>query len=111
MLFHVLVMVKIIPFDIVRGGRVQSDGGMYRFELVSLALNTFFLSVILINSEILKIKVPDKIIKVILWLMFALFLLNTVGNLLSNNQLEKIIFTPITILLAIFSFILARTKQ
>ncbi len=111
MLFHVLVLVKIIPSDMVWGGRLQSESEMYTFELVSLALNMFFLSVILVKSKILKFKIPDKIITVILWLMFALFLINTAGNLLSNNQLEKIIFTPITILLSIFSFILARDKQ
>ena len=111
MLFHVLVLVKIIPSDMVWGGRLQSESEMYTFELVSLALNMFFLSVILVKSKILKVKIPDKIITVILWLMFALFLINTAGNLLSNNQLEKIIFTPITILLSIFSFILARDKQ
>lgn len=51
MLFQLLVMVKIIPSDMVWGCRLRSESEMYTFEMVSLALNTFFLSVILVKSK------------------------------------------------------------
>jgi hypothetical protein len=35
--------------------------------------------------------------------MFLLFLANTAGNLASKNELEKRIFTPLTLVLALFS--------
>jgi hypothetical protein len=42
--------------------------------------------------------------------MAGLFFLNTIGNLLSNNQLEKILFTPLTTILFVFSLRLAIDK-
>ena len=42
-------------------------------------------------------------------LMALLFALNTAGNLLAVNPLEKIIFTPLTLLLALLSFRLVLT--
>jgi hypothetical protein len=53
------------------------------------------------------IDIPKKIITYALWFMTGLFLLNTIGNVTSNNKVEQKFFTPITILLAIFSLILA----
>jgi hypothetical protein len=40
---------------------------------------------------------------VVFSLMFLLFLVNTAGNLASTNQLEKQLFTPLTLLLALLS--------
>ncbi|GGD45427.1 hypothetical protein GCM10011514_06800 [Emticicia aquatilis] len=109
-IFHVLVLVKIIPYKIVWGGRLKTDADMYKFELVSLVLNLFFLCVIAIKAGIFKVDFPANILNYIIWGMAALFLLNTIGNLLSKSSLEKKIFTPITILLTIFLVILLLAK-
>lgn len=39
--------------------------------------------------------------------MFVHFLLNTAGNAFSTNGLEKLLFTPFTLMLAFFSLVLA----
>ena len=39
-LFHLLTLVKIIPYDVTWGGRLQNDQLLYVFELISLALNS-----------------------------------------------------------------------
>ncbi len=108
--FHVLVLAKIIPYKIVWGGRLKTDADMYKFELISLILNLFFLCVISIKAGVFKVDFPENVLNYIVWAMTALFFLNTVGNLLSKNSLEKKIFTPVTILLTIFLLILALTK-
>jgi hypothetical protein len=59
------------------------------------------------QMSFLTIDIPKKVITYSLWLMTGLFLLNTLGNALSKNKLEKRLFTPVTILLAIFSLTLA----
>lgn len=106
-IFHLLVIIQIIPFEIVWGGRLTSVQQMYVSESISVALNLLFLVIVLVKTKFLNWPIPPKVITVFLWLMFALFLLNTLGNLLSVSSLEKKIFTPITILLSIFCFILA----
>ena len=80
---------------------------MYRFEIFSILINSLFVIVILAQASFLTIDVPKKIITYALWLMTALFLLNTLGNAISKSKIEKRVFTPITILLTIFSLILA----
>lgn len=102
-LFHVLVLAGVIPFDMVWGGRLKSKDQMIPFEITSLILNVLMLAVVAIHSGYLKVSINPMIIKAALWFMFVLFLLNTLGNLFSSNELEKMVFTPLTILLSVFS--------
>ena len=107
LVFHICVLLKFISYKIVWGGKLKSDKEMYRFETVSILINLFFLFIILLQSGILSIGIPAKIMTGVLWTMSALFLLNTFGNVMSKNKTEKIIFSPITIILTIFSVVLA----
>jgi hypothetical protein len=107
MVFHLFVIIGVIPFNMVWGGRLQTHEQMISFEVTSILLNFMMLAVVAVHAGYLKVKIYPGIIKVVLWIMVILFLLNTIGNLFSNNEWEKIIFTPITLLLAIFSLRLA----
>ncbi|GEO05691.1 hypothetical protein AAE02nite_33550 [Adhaeribacter aerolatus] len=110
-LFHLLVMVGIIPYDMVWGGRLKNSAQMLSFEAISILLNLIMLAVVGIKAGVFKVNIHRTIIQVALWAMFGLFLLNTLGNLLSQNELEKLIFTPLTLLLAVFSLRLALSKE
>jgi len=110
LILHICVLLKIVPYSIVWGGRLKTDEEMYRFETVSIIINIFFLFVILIHTHFLTIDFPKKTMTIILWVMTALFLVNTFGNAISKNKIEKKLFTPITIILTIFSLILALTN-
>src|SRR3954467_12604642 len=107
LLLHFLILLKIIPYNLVWGGRLKTDKEMYRFEVFSILINSLFVLVILVKANFLRIDIPRKVITSALWLMTGLFLLNTLGNAISKNKLEQRLFTPVTILLAIFSSILA----
>ena len=106
-IFHLLILSGIIPFQIVWGGRLENREQMLQFEMISLLLNACMLLVIGIRGGLVKITINPLIIRILLWAMCGLFILNTLGNVLSNNTLEAIIFTPLTLLLAIFSWRLA----
>lgn len=80
---------------------------MYRFEISSILINALLVIVVLVQANFLTIDIPRKIITAILWLMTGLFLLNTLGNAVSKNKLEHRLFTPVTILLTLFSLRLA----
>jgi len=102
-----MILLKIIPYHLIWGGRLKSNNEMYRFEIFSILLNALFIIVILAQADFWMINIPKNIITYALWLMTGLFLLNTLGNAISKNKIERLIFTPITILLAIFSLVLA----
>ena len=104
---HLLIVARIIPFDAVWGGRLKSKEEMLRFESVSIVLNLAMLAVVAIQANRLPLRIPAAILSIAFWLMTGLFLLNTVGNMMSANQFEKLVFTPVTALLAIFSLRLA----
>ena len=110
LVFHFGVILKIVPYKIVCGGRLKSDTEMYRFEIVSILINFVFLFIILVQSGMLFVAVPQKIMTVVLWIMAALFLFNTFGNAVSKNRIERWVFTPLTIILTILSLILALTN-
>ena len=107
LVLHFIIIIKLIPYNLVWGGRLKSDREMYRFEIFSILMNSLFVIVILVQGHFLTIEIPKKIITYALWLMAGLFLLNTLGNVTSKSKFEQRLFTPITILLAIFSLILA----
>jgi len=107
MLFHVQVLLGIIPFDIVWGGRLKSQEEMIPFEITSIALNSVMLGIVMMQAGLLRVNVKPIVLKVAFWCMFVLFAINTVGNIFSNNELERLIFTPLTFLLAVFSLRLA----
>ncbi len=107
LVLHLIIVLKIIPYDIIWGGRLKSDREMYRFEIFSILVNALLLMVVLVQRGIITIGMPKSVIYICLWIMTGLFLLNTLGNITSKNKLEQRLFTPVTILLAVFSLILA----
>ena len=110
-LFHVLVMAQVVPYGVVWGGRLENYSQMLLFEAISIAVNLLMLGAVAISAGMVKVKINRGLLKAALWTMFAVFLLNTIGNLLSNNETEKLIFTPLTLLLALFSLRLAMSKE
>jgi hypothetical protein len=110
-LFHLLVLAGIIPFQIVWGGRLTNRSQMLRFESISIVINLVMLAIVAIRAGWWNVRFHPLFITIVLWLMGALFLLNTLGNLLSINTFEKLVFTPLTLLLALCCFRLAVNKQ
>ncbi len=100
-IFHLLVLSGMVPYDIVWGGRLKNETQMYRFEIVSLSINLLLLAVTLIKAGYLKSRISRRIINSFLWIFAVLFTLNTLGNLMSANIFETIIFTPLTLLSAL----------
>jgi hypothetical protein len=101
-LFHVLILLNILPYDMVWGGRIADTTRMCRLELISLVVHLLMLTVIAIKAGMINVRVNPMLTTILLWLMFGLFLLNTLGNLMSLNAFERIVFTPLTILLSLF---------
>ncbi|MCA6434490.1 MAG: hypothetical protein IM574_12880 [Cytophagales bacterium] len=106
--FHSCILLKIIPYDITWGGRLQNDQEMYVFETTSIAINLFLISILSMKGNFVTYKFPVKVIHVILWVFVVVFALNTVGNLFAKTLLEKA-FTLLTLCSALaIGFVLRR---
>ena len=110
MSFHVIVIAQIIPFSLVWGGIVKDHAQMLALETVSILILLIMLSIVGIKVALLKIDINSKIIKNLLFIMALFFFSNTIGNSLSAHWIEKLIFTPLTGILSLFSLLTALNK-
>ncbi len=111
LVFHVLVLSGVVPYAIVWGGRVDSDEQMQTAEAVSIFMLIFILWILAMKSRRLPPIVSEKNLNGCIWAIAILFALNTLGNLLSENRFEKIVFTPITLLLTVLCLRMVITKR
>ena len=99
--FHALVLAGVVPHDYVWGGNIQSESQMWVMESTSLLLNLIMAFVMIVRYRQITRNRKNAFVAVLIWLMVVLFGLNTVGNILAEEWLEKLIFTPITLVLVI----------
>lgn len=88
-IFHLCIITKIIPYNITWGGRLQNDTEMYIFETTSILINLFLSWVLLMKGNFVKYKFSSKVVNIILWIYFAVFMLNTIGNIFAKTFFEK----------------------
>lgn len=88
-LFHTSILLKIVAYDITWGGRLKNDSEMYVFETISIVINLFLGSILLIKGGFIKEIIPMKIVNIVLWIFLVLFGLNTIGNIMAQTNFEK----------------------
>lgn len=88
-LFHLAILIKIIPYEITWGGRLKNDSEMHVFETISILINIFLCLVVMIKGERLPAFIPMKVVNIILWAFLILFGLNTIGNIFAKTIIEK----------------------
>ena len=103
-ILHILILMKVVPSEIIWGGQIKEESSLILYEIIALAITLFFTTIIAIKINIIKVVKFKKVIDLGVWVIFVYFVLNTFGNLASGVSIEKIIFAPITIILAIFAF-------
>lgn len=109
-LFHILVLFQLVPWQIVWGGRLDNFHEMRLFEIISIMINVFIGIVIATKGGYIRGILPAKITSLSLYVFVVLFILNTLGNIFSKSLVEAIIFTPITLLSAVLCYRIAIGK-
>jgi hypothetical protein len=109
--FHVLVLLRVVPSNIVWGGQIGGlPNNLLTLEIVSLLMTVVFAMVIAAKTNYIKASKLKGVITIGVWIIFAYLILNTVGNLVSAVSFENLIFAPITLILAFLAFRLAIEK-
>ncbi len=110
LLMHVLILLKIMPYDFVWGGLLKSEADLIIFESISIVVQTVFILIIAVKAGyVLKGKFK-RTVNIGTWVMFGLMVLNTIGNVVSISGLETMVMTPLTSVLALLVFRLAIEK-
>jgi hypothetical protein len=108
-LMHVLILLRVLPYDFVWGGRLEGEE-IIVFESVSIVVQILFISIIAVKAGYFFKGRFKRTVNVCLWLLFGLMLLNTLGNIASNSSFETMVMTPLTLVLALLVFRLAIEK-
>ena len=101
-LFHLTILIKIIPYEITWGGKLKNDAEMYLFESISILTNLFLGYVLLIKGKFVSKLISTKVVNIILWVFLFIFGLNTLGNIFSETLFEK----SLSLLTLVFTFLL-----
>lgn len=102
-LFQLVVLVGFIPTEMVWGGRLQSEEERTVGALVSIGV-LVLVSLAVLNRMGLIGRSSSAFGKWGMWLVFAFFALNTIGNLVALDLRETVIFTPITLFGALLAW-------
>ena len=106
-LFHICILLKLIPYNIAWGGRLEDDAAMYRMEIFSLVLNLFFAWMVAVQGGFIAGNKQRS--RVVLWIFFVLFILNTIGNVFAQTTIEKL-FAVLTLANVILLWFVLRKK-
>ena len=109
-LFHLCIMFKIVPYEVSWGGRLKNDSEMYVFETISIIINLFLFSILLIKGKHVREFISLKIVNVLLWVFFVIFVLNTIGNIIAKTYFEKF-FAILTLFFSILIWIILRKNK
>lgn len=111
LVFHILVLLRIVPADIVWGGRIQGvPENLFTLETIALLVTVLFMLIVAAKIGYIQAGRFSAVVSIGVWLIFAFLLLNTLGNLASGVSFENLIAVPITILLALCALRLAIEK-
>jgi len=109
LVFHFLVILKLIPASIMWGGQATSSN-LIMLEVIAIAVTLFFGYVIATKTGYVNAGKFTGVINILVWIIFLFLLLNTLGNLASGVSAENFIFAPITLILALCALRLAIEK-
>lgn len=108
--FHVLVLVGIIPFDDVGGGRIKSRQDMYLLESFALCANFLLIFILLIKGKFIPEYLSIRHVNWLLEIFGFFFMLNTGGNLVSSSSLEQFVFAPLTLFFSVLIYWVLRSN-
>ena len=108
-LFHILILIKLIPYNIAWGGRLQTDEQMYVFETISILINLILCFILLMKGRYVYTRLKEKTVNISLRIFLVLFILNTVGNLFAQTNFEKL-FALLTLVFAFLIWSVLRPK-
>lgn len=110
-IFHLLVVIGLVPYALVWGGRLASFKTAQLTEVFSFLISLVMLLIVAIHAGYLRPVLSRKVTLLFIRIFLFLFLLGTVGNLLSKNAIEQFVFAPITLVLTLCCLQISSAKN
>lgn len=108
---QILLAAGILPVSMAWGGRQSQLTPSLRIaSLIAAALLGAFLYIIRYRAGLVVEKPVPRGIKMVSWIITALMAFNTLGNLASTSNAERLLFGPITFLLTVACLIVSASR-
>jgi hypothetical protein len=111
MVMHVLLLARVIPYDVVWGGNIKDESQFYVFEITALVLSALFLLIAAIKLGYIRAPGLRRAADIGMWIVFAYFAMNIITNLTARSSWEKAIFIPVTIIVTLLSLRVAVHRE
>jgi hypothetical protein len=109
--FHILVLLQVLPADIVWGGAIQNSAtSLFPLEMISLLATLLFALIIAAKTGYIQAFRFRTAVNLGAWIVFAILLLSMLANLASGVAFENLIFAPIAVGLAFCAYRVASEK-
>ena len=105
--FHLLVIAGVAPREMVWGGGAGGGERTLFLEAIGILVSLGMASVAAAWIGLFAAVLPTWLLRALLWLIFAYFLMNTTANLASSSPEERAVFTPLSIVLSLLALRLA----
>jgi hypothetical protein len=99
-IFHILIVVGIVPYNIVWAGKIKSKKELLLMESISLFISVMAMIIVGSKTKNLIFIEDPTIVNIGMWILLALFIFNTIGNLTAKSPIEKYGFGTLTILIS-----------
>ena len=109
-IFHILVLLGVVPSNTVWGGQIADEATVMKHEIIRLLVSFIFLAIIIEKLNQHKITKFKKSSNVAFWFIYIYFIITSIAKLALAVTLEKLIFIPVTVILSVLLFRLAIEK-
>lgn len=110
--FHVLMLAGALPTNIAWGGRAADSSRTLRaLEAVAVVVTLLFAAVVAARVGFIggpRVRRPARIA---MWVVFSYFVLNVFGNVALASGLERAIFTPVSVVVALLALRVASGRS
>jgi hypothetical protein len=113
----IFLLMALFQFLLALGAPIgkMAWGGNYKIlpkklriaSFISAGIFLFAIIIILESAELFIIFNQPTIVNIFNWILVCIFGLSTLGNIMSKSRLEKIVMTPVALVLTTLCFIIA----
>jgi len=109
-IFHISILIKIAPQEIIWGGRSNNEGEVYLLESISLLATLYLILLLLIRGSFIQPLLSPKVVNISLWVFLIFFILNTVGNMLAKSTTEQV-FALLTMAMSVLLWTILKKQD
>lgn len=107
-IFQLLIALGVLPISMAWGGRQTELTPQLRIaSVVGAVILGLFAYIIRLRAGLIGTGEITLLIKILAWIVTAYMAFNTFTNITSKSKAEKLIFTPITLVLTILCLIVS----